>query len=69
MYTGRAPKALIESFEGHPKEFKLPISDQVKDPIGINTAIITASIRKTNRIPDGFEQKEGFGIHHHKNGE
>jgi hypothetical protein len=69
MYTVREPEALIESFDGHPKEFRLPISDQLKDPIAINTAIITDSIRRRGWIPDGFEQKEDFRIHHHRNGE
>jgi hypothetical protein len=68
MYTAREPKELIQSFGGHPKEFRLPISDQLQDPVGINMAIITDSILKRGWMPDGFEQKEGFRIYHYKRG-
>ena len=59
----------IESFEGGPKEFKLPISDQLQDPVGINMAIITDSILKKGWMPDGFQQKEGYRIYQYKDGE
>jgi hypothetical protein len=59
----------IESFEGLPKDFKLPISDQLQDPIGINMAIITDSILKRGWMPDGFQQKEGYRIYQYKDGE
>lgn len=60
---------LIESFEGCPEDFELPISDQLQDPVGINMAIITDSILKRGWMPDGFEQKEGYRIYHYKNAE
>ena len=57
----------IESFEGQPEEFKLSISDQLQDPIGINMAIVTDSIPKRGWTPDGFQQKEGYRIYKYKN--
>lgn len=60
---------LIESFEGRPEDFELPISDQLQDPVGISMAIITDSILKRGWMPDGFEQKEGYRIYHYKNAE
>jgi hypothetical protein len=56
----------IESFEGRPKEFKLPISDQLQDPIGINMAVITDSILKRGWMPNGFQQKDGYRIYQYK---
>ena len=58
----------IESFEGLPKDFKLPISDQFQDPIGINMAIITDKILKRGWMADGFQQKEGYRIYRYKDG-
>lgn len=60
---------LIESFEGPPEDFKLPISDQLQDPAGINMAIITDSILKRGWMPDGFEQKEAYRVYHYKSAE
>ena len=37
---------MIEAFEGKPEDFKLPISDDLQDPMGLNMAIITDSILK-----------------------
>jgi hypothetical protein len=53
----------IESFEGGPEEFKLHVSDQLQDPVGMNMAIITDSILKRDWMPDGFEQREGYRIY------
>jgi len=62
-------KHCIESFEGRPEDFKLPISDQLQDPVGLNMAIITDSILKKGWMPDGFEQKAGYRIYHYMNRE
>lgn len=59
-------KQLIESFEGHPEDFKLPISDKLQDSIGINMAVITDSVLKRGWTLNGFEQKEGYRIYHYK---
>ena len=52
-------KLYIESFEGEPEEFQLPISDELQDPIGMNMAIITDIVLKRGWMPNGFLQKEG----------
>ncbi len=57
----------IESFDGRPEDFKLPVSDQLQDPSGINMAIITDSILKKSWRPDGFEQKAGYRIYKYMN--
>ena len=67
--TVEEAKQCIESFEGRPEDFKLPISDQLQDPSGINMAIITDSILKKGWMPDGFEQKAGYRIYHYMNRE
>ncbi len=59
----------IGAFEGDPEEFRLPISDQLQDPIGINMAIITDSLLKRGWMPDGFEQKHGYRIYRYKKSE
>ena len=54
---------LIDSFQGKGEEFKLPISDQLQDSIGMNMAIITDNILKKGWMPDGFEQIDGCRIY------
>lgn len=61
-------KLFIESFEGEPEEFQLPISDELQDPIGMNMAIITDIVLKRGWMPDGFLQKEGFRIYKYTHG-
>jgi hypothetical protein len=56
-------KETIEKFEGKPEDFKLPISDDLQDPVGLNMAIITDSILERGWMPDGFDQKEGYRIY------
>ena len=54
---------MIRAFEGKPEDFKLPISDDLQDPMGINIAIITDGILKRGWMPGGFEQKQGYRIY------
>ena len=53
----------IESFEGEPEEFQLPISEELQDPIEMNMAISTETILKRGWMPDGLFQKEGCRIY------
>ncbi len=57
---------LIASYVGCPEEFRLPISDQLQDPVGINMAIITDTILKRGWEPDGYTQEQGFRIYKYK---
>ena len=53
----------LGSFDGEPEQFKLPISDELQDPMGMNMAIITDSILKKGFMPSGFEQMDGYRIY------
>lgn len=57
---------LIASFSGRPESFRLPISDELQDPIGVNMAIITDAILKREWEPDGYTQEKGFRIYRYK---
>jgi len=57
---------LVESFEGSPSEFRLPISDNLNDPIGVNMAIITDRILRRGWNVNGFLQKNGYRIYLYK---
>ena len=56
----------IRSFQGAPENFKLLISDELNDPVGVNMAIITDSILEKGFEPNGFEQKEGYKVYVYK---
>ncbi len=60
-------RQLIAAHTGSPEDFRLPISDQLQDPIGLNMAIITDAILKRGWEPDGFVQESGFRIYKYKN--
>ena len=54
---------MIKTFKGNPEDFKLPISDDLQDLMGLNMAIITDTIVKRGWMPDGFDQREGYRIY------
>jgi hypothetical protein len=56
----------VLSFPGRPEEFKLPISDSLQDPIGMNMTLITDKILARGWEPDGYEQKKGHRIYRYK---
>ena len=56
---------LVESFEGSPSEFRLPISDNLNDPIGVNMAIITDRILIHTCIQDDIFVGCGHGGESH----
>ena len=61
-----AAKSAIDSFEGEPAEFELPISDELNDAMGINMAILTDAILAKGWEPDGFTQEAGFRVYRYK---
>lgn len=61
-----AARSAIESFEGSPTEFELPIADELNDEIGMNMAILTDAILARGWMPDGFEQRDGYRIYKYK---
>ncbi len=56
----------IESFEGAPEDFALPISDEMQDHLGMNMAIITECVLAKGWEPHGFEQRQGFRVYRYK---
>jgi hypothetical protein len=56
-------QAMVRAFEGKPEDFRLPVPDDLQDPMGLNMAIITDSILERGWMPDGFVQKEGYRIY------
>lgn len=59
-------KKAIEAHEGIAQDFKLPISEELQDPVGINIAIITDNILARGWEPNGFIQKDGYRIYLYK---
>jgi len=56
----------VESYTGTAKDLELPISDSLKDPMGMNMAIITDKVLAKGFFPNGFIQKEGYRIYKYK---
>lgn len=56
----------VESFEGEASKLKLPLSDELTDPLGINMALITDKILAKGWEPDGYEEKEGYKVYMYK---
>jgi hypothetical protein len=59
-------RALVDSFDGDPKDFTLAITDRLLDPVGMNMALITDRILERGWEPDGYEQRVGFRIYRYK---
>ena len=59
-------RELIAAHIGRPEDFRLPISDQLQDPIGANMAVITDAILERGWEPDGYTQDEGFRTYKYK---
>jgi hypothetical protein len=57
---------LIASHVGPPETFRLPISDELQDPAGVNMAIISDHILERGWEPDGYSQEPGFRIYNYK---
>lgn len=56
----------VESFEGKAADLRLPISESLLDPVGINMALITDKILDKGWEPDGYEEKEGYRVYRYK---
>jgi len=57
---------MIDSYDGPPEEFFLPICEELLDPVGVNMTIICDRILSRNWEPNGFEQRIGFQIYRFK---
>ena len=64
--TVEEAQSVIGSYQGKPEDFRLPISDQLQDPVGMNMAIITDTILRRGWEPDGYTQENGFRIYKYK---
>ena len=56
----------VDRFEGKAADLRLPISDGLLDPLGINMALITDKILDKGWEPDGYEEKEGYRVYKYK---
>jgi hypothetical protein len=56
----------IETFDGAPEGFKLVISDELNDAMGMNMAMITDKILGRGWMPDGFEECAGYRVYRYK---
>lgn len=59
----------IEKFDGSPEDFRLPISDEIQDPMGIGMAIVMDAILAKGWEVDGFDQKDGYRVYRYKSPE
>jgi hypothetical protein len=57
---------LVDTYEGHVKDFRLAVAESLLDPVGINMAIITDRILARGWQPDGFIQGDGCKIFRYK---
>ena len=64
--TVEQAKALIDSFQGKPEEFELPIAHGLLDPVGINMSIITDAILGREWEPNGYTDANGCRIYRYK---
>lgn len=64
--TVQEAQALIEAHKGSAKDFRLCVSNDLLDPLGVNMAIITDSILARRWEPDGYTQGSGFRIYKYK---
>jgi len=56
----------IEQFDGLPEDFPLPISDEIKDPMGIAMAMVTDAALAKGWDLDGFDQRHGYRVYKYK---
>ncbi len=62
LKTIEEAKAYVEKSFDEEVEI-LILSDELKDPVGVNMAIIMDGILGKGYLPDGFEQKEGYRVY------
>ena len=56
----------MESHDGPPEDFRLPISDEMNDPMGMNMAVLTDVALSRGWEPDGFDQEEGYRVYKYR---
>jgi hypothetical protein len=56
----------IESYEGPPERFLLPIADTMNDSFGVNVAIVLDTALGKGWEPAGFVQKQGHRVYRFK---
>jgi len=64
--TVEEAQRVIQSYRGSPGDFRLPIAEELLDPVGINMAMITDDILDRGWEPDGYVQENGFRIYKYK---
>lgn len=56
----------VECFEGKAADLRLPVSDDLHDPLGLSMALITDKIFSKGWEPNGYEEKEGYRVYRYK---
>lgn len=56
----------IAAHAGPAERFRLPVSDELQDPMGLAMAIITDAILQRGWEPDGYEQRTGYRVYRYK---
>jgi starch synthase len=64
--TVEEARRLIDSFEGNPEDFELPISNELLDPVGVNMAVLTDAILAREWEPNGYIEGKGCRIYRYK---
>lgn len=59
-------RRVIQSYQGTPDEFRLPIAEALLDPVGMNMAIIVDGVLARSWQPDGYVQEQGFRVYKFK---
>ena len=57
---------LVDTYDGTPESFRLPIHDLLQDPIGLNMALVLDHVLARGWFPDGYEQESGYRIYKYK---
>ena len=57
---------LVDSYDGEPEDFLLPLSEALLDPVGIYMALVTDRVLARGWEPNGFEQCSGYRVYRYK---
>lgn len=58
-----ATLAFISSFNGRAEQFRMMLTDDMNDAMGLNLAVLSDSIKAKGWLPNGFEQGEGYRVY------
>ena len=62
----QAALEFVASYRGSACDLRLPIDDSMRDPIGMNMALILDHLLGREWEPDGYEQMDGYRVYKYK---